>query len=413
MLVSEKHDPYLALRGRDFQLFLGARMLIGMASLVQEVAVGWQLYERTHSALALGMTGLVSVTPTVLLALYAGTIADRYDRRHVTRLGQLLAGVMSLWLAWLSYSAGPVWMIYVALFLSSVGFAFSGPAQSAMLAQVLPGEAFANGVTWSSTGFQIAAVTGPALSGLLIGVTKGATVAYLVCAGMAVVYIALMSGITPRSQVRMKERVTLRSLAAGLRFVFKDELILAALTLDLFAVLFGGATTLLPIYAKDILHVGPPGLGWLRAAPSFGALLTALWIAHQGPMRHAGKLLLTAVTGFGVATIVFGASHSFALSMVALFATGACDSVSVVIRSSLVQLRTPDAMRGRVSAVNSIFIDLSNELGGFESGTVAALIGPIATVVVGGIGTILVVLGVGAKWKSLREMRQLSLPNNS
>ena len=411
--MSDGHDFYLALRGRDFRLFLSARVLIAMASLVQEVAVGWQLYERTHSALALGMTGLVSVTPTILLALYAGTIADRHDRRHVARAGQLLAGSMSLVLAWLSHAVGPVWMIYVALFLSSVGFAFSTPAQAALLAQVLPVEAFANGVTWSSTGFQIAAVTGPALSGFLIAITKGATLAYLVCAGMAVAYIGLMSGVSPRAQARMKERVTLRSLAAGLRFVFDDELILAALTLDLFAVLFGGATTLLPIYAKDILRVGPTGLGWLRAAPSFGAMLTALWFAHRGPMQHAGKLLLMAVTGFGIATIVFGASQSFPLSMAALFATGAFDSVSVVIRSSLVQLRTPDAMRGRVSAVNGIFIDLSNELGGFESGTVAALIGPVRTVVLGGIGTVLVVLGVSAKWRSLRQMRRLEMPEEN
>jgi MFS family permease len=314
---------------------------------------------------------------------------------------------MSVWLAVLSYTSGPIWMIYAALFMGGIGFAFISTAQSALLAQVLPGEAFANGVTWNSTGFQIASVLGPALSGVLIALTGRSTIVYVICAIMAIAYLLLISAIRPRHQARTREPMTRETLAAGIRFVFKDELILAAITLDLFAVLFGGATTLLPVYAKDILHVGPSGLGWLRTAPSVGAMLTAVWLAHLGPMRRAGALLLSAVAGFGVATIVFGASRSFTLSMVALFATGAFDSVSVVIRSSLVQLRTPDAMRGRVNAVNGIFIDLSNELGGFESGSVAALLGPAVTVVGGGIGTILVVIAAGTKWRALREMRQL------
>ena len=374
---------------------------------MQDVAVGWQLYDRTHSALALGLTGLASVAPTILFALPSGAVADRYERRTVVRIGRTVAGLMSLWLAVLAYTNGPVWMIYLALFMGGVGFAFIDPAQSALLSQVLPGEAFANGVTWSSTAFQIAAVTGPAVAGILIALTKTSTIVYVVCVGMAVLYIILLSIVQPRVQMHSREPMTRDTLAAGLRFVFNDELILAAITLDLFAVLFGGATTLLPIYAKDILHVGPTGLGWLRAAPSVGAMLTAVWIAHRGPMQRAGMLLLSAVTGFGIATIVFGLSRSFPLSMLALFAIGGFDSVSVVIRSSLVQLRTPDDMRGRVNAVNGIFIDLSNELGGFESGAVAALIGPVLTVVSGGIGTILVVLVVGAKWRSLRHMHQL------
>jgi MFS family permease len=296
VVLADRHDPYFALRQRDFRLFLGARVLVAMASLMQEVAVGWQLYERTNSALALGLTGLVSVAPTIVFALHAGAAADRYDRRHMVRLGQMLAGVMSVWLAYLSYVSGPVWMIYAALFLSGVGFAFTSPAQSALLAQVLPGEAFANGVTWSSTGFQMAAVTGPAVAGVLIAMTGASTIVYMVCAGMVVVYLGLITAVNPRAQARVREPVTRKTLAAGLRFVFKDELILSALTLDLFAVLFGGATTLLPIYARDILHVGPKGLGWLRAAPSVGAMLTAVWLAHQGPMRRAGILLLSAVT---------------------------------------------------------------------------------------------------------------------
>jgi MFS family permease len=383
------------------------RLLASMGVLMQDVAVGWQLYDRTHSAFALGLTGLASVAPTILFALPAGAVADRYDRRNVVRLARILAGLMSVALAILSTTHGPVWLIYVALFLGGIGFAFLAPAQSALLAQVLPIEAYPNGVTWNSTGFQIAAVTGPALGGALIAITGTSTTVYVVCALMAIAYLVSITLIRPRPQVHNREPITPSVLAAGVRFVFNDQLILAAITLDLFAVLFGGATTLLPIYAKDILQVGPTGLGWLRAAPSVGAMLTALWLAHRSRMYRAGLILLGAVIGFGIATIIFGLSKSFTLSMVALFMLGAFDSVSVVIRSSLVQLRTPDAMRGRVNAVNGIFIDLSNELGGFESGSVAALIGPIPTVVLGGIGTILVVFIVGAKWRALREMREL------
>jgi MFS family permease len=378
-----------------------------MGVLMQDVAVGWQLYDRTHSALALGLTGLASVAPTIILALPAGALADQYNRRTIVRVGRVLAGVMSVWLAVLSYTQGPIWMIYAALVLGGIGFAFMAPAQSALLTQVLPVEAYPNGVTWNSTAFQIAAVAGPALGGALIAFTGTATIVYVVCAVMAAIYIILFSIMRPRPQTHDRQPVTGEMLAAGVRFVFQDPFILAAITLDLFAVLFGGATTLLPIYAKDILQVGPTGLGWLRAAPSVGAMLTALWLAHRRRMQRAGMLLLSAVAGFGIVTIVFGLSKSFTLSMVALFMLGAFDSVSVVIRSSLVQLRTPDSMRGRVNAVNGIFIDLSNELGGFESGAMAALIGPVATVVLGGIGTIIVVLVVGTKWKALRTMREI------
>lgn len=402
------HDPYHALRYRDYRFFIVARLLASMGVLMQDVAVGWQLYERTHSTLALGLTGLASVTPTILFALPAGAVADRLDRRHVVRVGRVLAGLMSVWLAILSATHGPVWMIYAALFLGGTGFAFLAPAQSALISQVLPGEAFANGVTWNSTAFQIAATTGPAVAGVMIGISGNATGVYVAGAVMAAVYIVLLTIVRTREQRIDREPVTRRNLAAGLRFVFSEELLLGAITLDLFAVLFGGATTLLPVYAKDILHVGPAGLGWLRAAPSVGAMLTALWIAHR-PMRRAGVLLLWAVVGFGAATIVFGVSKSFSVSMGALFFIGAFDAVSVVIRASLLQLRTPDSLRGRVNAVNGIFIDLSNELGGFESGAVAAIIGPIATVVVGGIGTILVVAAASAKWKSLRQLDDLSV----
>ena len=404
------HDPYQALRYRDYRLFLAARLLAAIAVLMQDVAVGWQLYERTNSALALGLTGLASVTPTILFALPAGALADRVDRRNVVRLGRLLTGSMSLWLAVLSATRGPVWMIYVALFLGGIGYAFVGPAQNALLAQVLPTEAFANGITWSSTAFEIAAVSGPALSGVLIALETSATGVYVTCALLAFTYVVLFTFVHPREQAIEREPLTRAALAAGIRFVLHERIIFGAITLDLFAVLFGGATTLLPIFAKDVLRVGPVGLGWLRAAPSAGALLTALWLAHRGPLRRAGRLLMIAVAGFGAATLVFGLSRSFPLSMAALFFVGAFDSISVVIRASLLQLRTPDRLRGRVNAVNSIFIDLSNELGGFESGSVAALIGPVATVVLGGIGTLAVVGVVTARWRDLVGLDALDSP---
>jgi MFS family permease len=405
------HDPYHALRFRDYRFFIAGRLLAMMGVLMQDVAVGWQLYDRTHSALALGLTGLVSVTPTIVLALPAGAVADRFDRRNVVRVGRVIAGAMSVVLAVLSATRGPVWMIYAALLVSGIGYAFLGPAQSALISQVLPGEAFANGITWNSTAFEIAAVTGPAIAGGMIAWAHGSvTSVYVTTAVMALAYVVLLTMMRTREQAFDREPVSLRSLAAGLRFVFHEELILAAITLDLFAVLFGGATTLLPIFARDILKVGPAGLGWLRAAPSAGAMITALWIAHRGPLRKAGRLLLVVVAGFGVSTIVFGFSRSFPLSLGALFFVGAFDSVSVIIRSSLLQLRTPDALRGRVNAVNSIFVDMSNELGGFESGSVASLIGPTATVILGGIGTLVVVVAAGAKWASLRKLDQLHTP---
>jgi len=405
--ASAVHDPYAALRVRDFRLFISGRLLAAMAVIMQDVAVGWQLYERTHSPLALGLTGLASVLPTLLVFLPAGTLADRHDRRNVVRIGRAVAGAMSVVLAYLSYTQGPVWMMYAALFVGGIGYAFVAPAQAAFLSQVVPTELFANAVTWGSTAFQIAAVTGPAIAGGLIALTRSATAVYVTCAVMAAVYLTLVTMLRLRPQERSTEPVTRNTLAAGLHFVFADKIVLAAITLDLFAVLLGGATALLPIYAKDILRVGPTGLGWLRAAPSIGAIATAVWWAHRRPTQRTGIVLLIVVAGFGVSTIIFGLSRSFGLSMIALGATGAFDSVSMVIRSSLVQLRTPDVMRGRVNAVNGIFVDLSNELGAFESGAVAQLVGATATVVGGGIGTILVVTCVAVMARTLRNMQTL------
>lgn len=385
-----------------------------------QVALGWELYERTHSALALGLVGLVTAIPVVLLALPAGHLADRMDRRKIVVAAQVVFILMSLSLSALSHVAGPIWLIFAILLVRGTAQAYNNPARSALLPRLVPPEVFGNAVTWSSSGFQTAAVVGPAIGGLVIAIQHRATGAYLIDAVLTGLYLvmllairgdfAISAGTSSAMALKPREPMTFKSLVAGMRFVMDTKVILAALTLDLFAVLFGGATALLPIFAKDILHVGPDGLGWLRAAPSIGALIVMLTIAHRPPMQRTGWTLILAVTGFGIATIVFGLSRSFGLSMAMLFILGGLDGISMIIRGTLVQLWTPDEMRGRVSAVNSVFIDMSNELGGFESGALAAAVGPVMAVVGGGIGTVIVVAGVAYAWPELRKLRDLSPP---
>lgn len=385
-----------------------------------QIALGWEIYERTHSPLALGMVGLVTVIPVVVLALPAGHLSDRMDRMRIVLAAQIVFVSMSLSLAALSFWKGPIVLIFVILLVRGIAQAYNNPARSALLPRLVPTEAFGNAVTWASSGFQIAAVVGPALGGLVIALRHRATEAYIIDAILTSIYVAMLLGIrgeftakaaTGATAMKPQERMSMESLVAGMKFVRDTKVILAAITLDLFAVLFGGATALLPIFAKDILQVGPDGLGWLRAAPSIGALIVMITIAHRPPMQRTGWNLILAVTGFGIVTIVFGLSRSFLLSMAMLFILGGLDGISMIIRSTLVQLWTPDEMRGRVSAVNSVFIDMSNELGGFESGALAALVGPVVAVVGGGIGTILVVAGVAAKWPQLRNLRTLTVPD--
>jgi MFS family permease len=407
-LLPTEHDPYAPLRIKDFRLYLVSSMVLTIGGQMQSVAVGWELYERTRSAMALGLVGLVQIAPVLLLALPAGHAADRYSRKHLLILAQSLMAVSSVGLALLSVSQGPVPLIYGCLLLAGSAQAINRPARWSFLPQLVPGALLAGAVTWNTSAWQIAAVVGPALGGLFVAWTHRALEVYLFDLGCCVVVITLISLIRSRPAPRGVAQASFRSLLAGIDFVRRSELILAALTLDLFAVLLGGAVALLPIYALDILHVGPTGLGWLRAAPSIGAVLMGLTLAHRPPLRRAGPALLWSVAGFGVATIVFGLSHSFPLSFTMLLLTGALDNVSVVVRGTLVQTLTPDAMRGRVSAVNSLFIGASNELGGFESGATAQLFGPVVSVVAGGIGTILVVLAVTLRWPKMRRLGALS-----
>jgi MFS family permease len=400
-------DPYAALRLPDFRRLTVGRMLTTLSTQMISVAIGWELYEKTGSALMLGAIGLVQVLPIMLLTLPAGHLADQRDRRQIVVTAQIALAFSSLGLALLSALQGPIVLIYGCLLLIGVARAFNDPAGAALLPMTVPPEHFTNAATWGSSTRQFAAVLGPALGGLIIALAQSATPVYALNVGICLITALLIARIRGRPATLSRERPTLTSLLAGVTFLWRSPLLLGAITLDLFAVLFGGATALLPIYAKDILQVGPDGLGWLRAAPSIGAVLMALLIAYLPPFRRAGLTLLMAVAGFGVATIVFGLSHSFILSLAMLFVLGALDNISVVIRSSLLLLRTPDEMRGRVSAVNSVFIGASNELGGFESGVAAALLGPVGAVVLGGIATIVVVLLVALFSPELRRLGAL------
>jgi MFS family permease len=403
-----KRDPYAALRYSDYRYFLTGRLAATMGGQMIDVAIGWELYERTNRALALGFVGLVQVVPIILLALPAGHLADRFDRKRIAMLSLLLLITGSLALAAISFTVAPIPLIYVTLFAIGVALSFHRPAVAALLPQLVPAEKFANAVTWNSVGWQLASVVGPALGGLIIAWRHHAGIVYIIDAALMMVFVICLTQIRGRQVVRVRKAVNMKTLLGGVRFVWHTKVILAAITLDLFAVLFGGATTLLPVFAKDILHVGAEGFGWLRAAPSIGAVLVAVLLLGRAPMQRAGRSLLVAVAGFGIATIVFGLSRSFPLSLLMLVLAGGLDMISVVVRQTLVQLRTPDEMRGRVSAVNSVFIDTSNELGGFESGASAALLGPVVSVVGGGIVTVLVVSAVAIAWPELRGMRSLT-----
>ena len=337
---------------REYNLYLFGNLAIAIGSNMQSVAVGWELYERTHSAMSLAWVGLVQALPIMLLALPSGQLADRLDRRRIVLVGVLVMVLASLGLAYTSHMNGPVGWMYAMLLLGAIGRAFFWPASQALMPQLVPDELFSRAVTWRSTGYQLASVLGPALGGFMIGLQHTTIWVYLVDACMGLVNCGCVAFLAARPVIRKSlSRFSGNRTWPDSASFSKTKLILAAITLDLFAVLLGGATALLPIYAKDILQVGPTGLGWLRAAPAVGACCMALTQSHRaaaGPRWPARSLL--AVTIFGIATIVFGISTSFWLSLAMLAICGAADNMSVVVRHSLVQLRTPDEMRGRVSA---------------------------------------------------------------
>jgi MFS family permease len=392
---------------------LTGRFVASLGDQMLSFAIGWELWLRTHNELALGLVGLVQVIPVILFSLPAGHVADQYNRKRIVLVTQMLLAMCSLGLMLLSLRQGPLALIYLCLFGIGVARAFNGPASSTLLPQTVPPNIFASAATWSSSAWQLASIIGPALAGLLVALLNRVTVIYALDAIAAVTFLVMVALIKGRQLALSRKSATVESLREGIRFIRSTKVILAAITLDMFAVLFGGAVTLLPVYATDILNVGPEGLGLMRAAPSIGALIMAVTLAHLPPFRRAGRTLLLAVTGFGLATIVFGLSKSVWLSVLMLALLGALDNISVVIRSTLLLIRTPDQMRGRTSAVNSIFISASNELGGFESGLAAALFGPVIAVVGGGIGTILVVLAVDRIWPEMRSLTTLEAPEEA
>lgn len=407
--MQHSHDPYLALRFRDFRFLLAGMFFASLGTQMITVAIGWELYVRTGSALALGIVGLVLVIPVFMLSLPAGQFIDRYNRKRIVIWAQFVLMACSLGLTALSLTRGPLALVYVCLFVYGCATAFDSPATAVLIAQVVPEHAFENAATWESSVGQLASVLGPALGGLLIALLKSEALVYALNATAALIFIIMLFFLRSQQQKSYAvEATTLGAMVEGLKFLKSSQVILAAITLDMFAVFLGGAVTLLPIYARDILRVGPAGLGWLRAAPSVGALVMSFVTAHMPPLKRAGRTLLLVVTFFGAATIVFGISRLFWLSLLMLFVLGAMDNVSVVIRSTLLLTRTPDALRGRITAINFIFVGASNELGGFESGLAAQLFGPVIAVAAGGAGTILVVLCVALIWPEMRRLGALS-----
>lgn len=401
------NDPYAALRTTNYRRYISGWSFSATGLHMMNAAVHWELYARTNSPLALGMVGLVQALPVILLALPGGHVADTHDRRRILIAAQISFALCALGLAMVSFVKGPLWMVYGLLVIAGCAKAFGSPARSSLFPLILPESLFENAVTWNSFVFHVAATFGPLAAGLLISYFGGAWLVFLLTALGTLIFAFSLFGVRPKAHVGQTEPMSLRTLFAGAGFLRREKTVLAAITLDLFAVLFGGATTMLPIYAKDILHVGPVGFGALRAAPYVGAFVMAWTLAHRPPLQRAGRALLLSVAGFGALTVVFGLSTWFPLSLAALLLAGALDNVSVVVRHVLVQLRTPNELRGRVSAVNTVFIDSSNELGGFESGLVAKLFSPVVSVVSGGIGTILVVIGIAMAWPEIRKLGAL------
>jgi MFS family permease len=405
-----------AFKSRDFRLYQTARLLVILGAEAQSVAVAWQVYQITHSALSLGYTGLALFLPGLFFMLAAGHVADRYDKRYVILVCYSVQTVCTAALLWISlHGVGSILPIYGVLFLVGTGRCFSGPAASAMLPTLVPKDDFVNAVTWGATVYQTANATGPMFGGLLFTLTfaalgrfRGAPIVYCFTLAMMCGFLVLVGLIRVRAVDGPKKAFNANTVLAGLRYVLHTRLLLGSISLDLFAVLLGGAVALMPIFAHDVLHAGPTGLGLLRAMPSIGALAVSLTLVFRPIHRRAGKTMLVCVGIFGAATVLFGLSRSIWVSMVALLFVGASDMVSVVIRSSVLQLATPPEMRGRVSAVNWLFIGASNEFGEFESGVTAHWWGAVRAVVIGGIGSLVVTAVSAGVFPALRRADALT-----
>jgi len=403
------HSGLAAFRHLDFSLYQIERFLIVAALEMQSVAVGWQVYEITRRPLDLGLVGLAQFLPNIILFLVAGHAADRISRKKVLLFCNIGFALCSALLIAIARSEPrDVKAIYAVLVLLGVVRAFSSPAGRSMLPLLVPTEVFPNAVAWNATMFQGATILGPALGGLLYAVFGGPSGVYSTSVVVCALATVALARIHLRPSPRPDEEVSTRTVLAGLHYIWTNKVILGAISLDLFAVLLGGAVALLPVYAREILRTGPWGLGLLRASPGAGAAIMAILLAYRPLRRLVGKVMLFCVAGFGVFTIVFGFSHSLALSLASLFLVGAFDMVSVVIRGTLVQIATPDAVRGRVVAVEMIFIGTSNEFGEFESGVTAQWLGLVPAVVLGGVGTLVIVSLCTWLFPELRKTQTLT-----
>jgi MFS family permease len=408
-LVDAKNDSRAAFRYPAFTLFQMARCLVVLALEMQAVAVGWQVYEITKRPLDLGLVGLAQFLPGIVLFLPSGHVADIFDRRKVLILCDVGFGVCFFLLLFLAFhKTQSVAMIYAVLVLLGIMRSFNGPASRALLPHLVPEEHFQNSVAWASGIFQLATILGPVFGGLIYALFRGPLAVYVAAAAITLIAVGLLLRLNVNLKARSKEETTEFSVFEGFRYIWREKLVLGAISLDLFAVLLGGAVALLPVYAKEILQTSPLGLGILRSAPGVGAGIMAIVIAYKPLKKNVGTTMLWCVAAFGLFTVLFGISRNMILSLAALFMVGATDMVSVIVRGTLIQVATPDEMRGRVNAVDMIFIGASNELGQFESGVTAQAFGTVPAVILGGIGAI-VVTGLWAwMFPALRRVNQLN-----
>lgn len=415
--MSALGPPQPVYRDRDLPLYLCVRVLSRIAVLAQSVSVGWQVYDLTRSPLALGLVGGVEFVPMFLLALPAGELADRFDPRRILSLASLLEAISSaLLLAFVLTRQKSIWPLYAIILLYGTARGFSGPASRSLLPFLVPPKRLPKSLAWGSSVTQLAIIAGPALGGFAYAIGPACAYGGALAASLLSAAGMLFLGGRRASHDAALMASRLARVREGVEFVRSRPVILGAISLDLFAVLLGGAVSLLPVYARDILHVGPTGLGFLRSAPAFGAAIMALYLTRRPVSRKVGYTMFVAVAAFGAGTIVFGLSTSFGLSLAALAVTGAADQISVYIRSALVQFATPDVMRGRVSAVSTLFISASNELGGLESGVTAAFLGTVPAVVLGGVGTLAVVaiwMRVFPPLRTVDRMREVIPPDSA
>jgi MFS family permease len=394
------HDAYAALREPSVVLYLGCNVIASIGFMMKDTAVLWEVFYRTEhlgsAAMAyLGLVGLVQAIPVILFPFLTGHVADRFDRKQIIRVSLVLLAASAIGLAVNSYLQGPLWVLYLFLFLHGTTRAFQQPARQSLLPQIVKAETFTNAVTWGSGGFHLAQVVGPIAAANIISMAESATSVYLIYALLAIVSFFMLAKVHHRPHERPTESPTFATIVGGVSFLFRNQALLVVMLIDLFAVSLGGATALFPVFQKQILQVDVTWLGWMRAAPAIGSVAMSVWIAHRPPFEHAGRAMLLSVVGYSLATMLFGMSTVLWFSMAMLIFSGACDIISVVVRHTLIQTLTPESMRGRVSALNGMFIGASNYLGDAEAGYVAAFVGPRISVFLGGLGS-LFVAGIAA-----------------